>query len=1819
MSLVLQLAVILVFVVLCVRSAGRGSQRPATPGNVLLLVAVASIVVLLVTIARRPGGAANAEIAWTGVESVEQPAALTVGGARDGATVGWPNGSFVPIVNVTGGPTATLDISGGGGFLRTQQGYVNGDWLAPAQAKAMGDFSVRLDRKWFWGRRLTIVQGNSDIATVDLFGFWGPGRDRVYAVSSLIEPDIVRFRASDPAVASSLENWAADLRILVTKEEVRILEPSTAYTHRLQLPGTVEVMWPRLTLPLRIRQLRDRIAMDFPPPWRLSSPLPPAAPDGKSTLIVTASPMPGDHAFVIPLGSQLSRLRHTVPLENGTFAGRRPPDTSDMETGIENITSVQRVEVGRHVIKIAAVSDLPSLTRLAIGLVLSIVMLLGGTALVRNRLRSFDQWILFGIIASLWSILVVRVMLAFRYAFEPAYLDRLAVRGLANALIALTVIPGLICIAAALQRDQRRVFANLSEQRRAGKHLLLYAVCLVVAGFVEAQITGSLWRNLPDAYHPVWGLSAQNLVWAILATLGLLLFLAAYAVFTYFRHDLLEGDGGDELVSRSPVLRLFRLLFWAIPNLFYKFANEFGSGIWPRIGAVEDDGDEGEDDRNPSQGRFVGRFLLRAFIFLLCWLPLIGVARWFNWIQDIVLPLAAVCVACVFLSYRLYFSPSSPAVSRFQWFPLFVVVVTLVFLSMILPPLGGDTGGIVAVCSVFLPLIVVLLAGGRPWRVPVTLAVTAALGLLLVVQVYLNLSVVLPYLGFAGQFGTRLLVFKEGGNVLTRLISSPVQSEAYIFESPTARSLSQAFEHVWENQALANQGGFTGLGYGYAPARRSQVPQQIVQYDSTYSFFILGEHGAVGGIALLLIYSVPLFLVLISARRQFDVGHGLAVIVASSFLLEAIAQAGMNLGIIPFTGRDLPFLSVNSTSDLPRWCILFCLIANSLQWRTTGDPEGFRNPFSMISAPEARTLEPSRAFYKTAGMIAAVPALLIAAVVLQNARTVLDDEKGAPFTWGSLLAQVDNFAELGLITVDPSNKTIVLHNTLKSGGNTLLEQEAARFNQLPESQRLVGGTPNPTIDVERRLSSIRNLRDYDRLMSDFRSVDTGNSARSRPHLFSLAAPPAWVDDDRTIPAADGKYRVEANPAYNIYATFKTAGRPEDFPTITAPAAGPSIFRISGRGFEFTMSGRSASALDEDEVTLQDDTQGGLTVVGSTSRFGSRVRVFLRFRPARPNGRMTTRFLGELEVLDGKVHFRREQLRVALQSEQQDREIQEGVRVQLSPGDSIQTVAAIAPGLQPQLVLGQSQGDALIGPAWVNGNWQLAYNGDFPLPWIAHLRTAVLSEWADNSDKAALESYSRITLDADLQTSLQRFVARRGREHHARLLAAFGPSQFRRYGAAGALPPRVAVAALSLPTGSVRAIAGWPAMNSTDFWQRGAGSEVIPPYDWIEDRAPRGLARRYGGDRNFDRIVVGSAGKPIWAAAALGVHPDLHSRLRVRGGSGAEDSLFGIPIGPRPWTVLGSRALNGNEWADFDSYLARSDNRYQVRLGFLALARPGASSGVATETGMSPSDIESFDGGQTPWRRFPAFPESIAFSVRNPDRIRALDETPLADNLLNMFGIGITRGDIQRRVSFWTRKEVDDWNRDQRNHFAAVSPEAADFGLDEIDTPRRFVNMLLGGDRNLWSNVDFAGAFATAVAGAPVLPHITADGEGVQLLDSRTEFSQVSQRLRPGLAAVITQGTASAYFNVPRVRGVLQALPRVTAYAKTGTLATGETRGNVSRLLLALVRWNAEGTAVEQGLVFSIVVEAADQGTATAWLADWIAENEGQLRRYFSAS
>ena len=166
------------------------------------------------------------------------------------------------------------------------------------------------------------------------------------------------------------------------------------------------------------------------------------------------------------------------------------------------------------------------------------------------------------------------------------------------------------------------------------------------------------------------------------------------------------------------------------------------------------------------------------------------------------------------------------------------------------------------------------------------------------------------------------------------------------------------------------------------------------------------------------------------------------------------------------------------------------------------------------------------------------------------------------------------------------------------------------------------------------------------------------------------------------------------------------------------------------------------------------------------------------------------------------------------------------------------------------------------------------------------------------------------------------------------------------------------------------------------------------------------------------------------------------------------------------------------------------------------------------------------------------------------------------------------------------------------------------------SPRQFVSFLLGGGSNLWPNVEYAAAFGTAVTGHPVIASIVGDSDRIPHLrgsNPARNFPEIAARLRPGLAAVLTEGTAAEAFEVSGARNTFKRLGKVKAYAKTGTLATRTGDPSTSRIVLAVVKWKDEkkGT-VDKGVVISAVIERGGQGTATRWIADFLARHEAEL-------
>jgi cell division protein FtsI/penicillin-binding protein 2 len=413
------------------------------------------------------------------------------------------------------------------------------------------------------------------------------------------------------------------------------------------------------------------------------------------------------------------------------------------------------------------------------------------------------------------------------------------------------------------------------------------------------------------------------------------------------------------------------------------------------------------------------------------------------------------------------------------------------------------------------------------------------------------------------------------------------------------------------------------------------------------------------------------------------------------------------------------------------------------------------------------------------------------------------------------------------------------------------------------------------------------------------------------------------------------------------------------------------------------------------------------------------------------------------------------------------------------------------------------------------------------------------------------------------------------------------------------------------------------MSSSDSWEKEVFPEKQifwkPPQLWINNVSLSEINNRYGVEHNFETsLVMGSTTKPIWSAAILTVHPGLDKKLFVKGKNGNENSLFGLTIdGGEGWDVNSK----SNDWISFTKYLAYSDNRYHVRLGFLGLAESDKTRNKIgiVENGDSSSNDESLEsnaGQPLPWRKRPKFLNFVResggtiFSVGdgNPN---PLSNSPLAKAFEDIFEIKTSSKDLSFRRLFWTKNTLDDLNgvANTITLFNAVSPRIADFGFDKSLTSRKYINLLFGGENNIWSNVDLAGAFGTCITGSPIVPHIVENN--IKINTKRPDLNKdIVKALQTGLNAAVMdeKGTAHSILN-----GLPDYIRNLSLYAKTGTLTTTKNIEDTSRIVMAIVEWDSKKENIQAGLVFSLVIEKGETGKAVKLLNKFLIENSVEIK------
>jgi hypothetical protein len=247
----------------------------------------------------------------------------------------------------------------------------------------------------------------------------------------------------------------------------------------------------------------------------------------------------------------------------------------------------------------------------------------------------------------------------------------------------------------------------------------------------------------------------------------------------------------------------------------------------------------------------------------------------------------------------------------------------------------------------FVPMFLTVLLSARLDRLPaILLGGSATVVTVIAVLAWSVLYPSVTELRLAPDLPTFSAEFKEVGNGLTDLlrkvgVSGPVTrasirsiaasdpellEEALAFAGPSEALFAAApsRDQVWGGRAYASS-ELTGTGFAGTAILGRGVPTAVSYAENTFSVYVLSEHGALGGIGVLLAYLALLVVVGVWIYQVHgtiqDTRLGLAVLAMTVggvlwLTLPAVYVAASNLAMVPLTGQNMPFLGLNSWADV---------------------------------------------------------------------------------------------------------------------------------------------------------------------------------------------------------------------------------------------------------------------------------------------------------------------------------------------------------------------------------------------------------------------------------------------------------------------------------------------------------------------------------------------------------------------------------------------------------------------------------------------------------------------------------------------------------------------------------------------------------------------------------------------------------------------------------------------------------------------------------------------------------------------------------------
>jgi cell division protein FtsI/penicillin-binding protein 2 len=1172
-------------------------------------VAFISLLTLTFTISQTSLWTNGKRIVWTGVKS--NTSEITIGGNNETAVTGWANNSFAPKVSAKViDEQIELEISGGDGFVKNDSTgqFLNGEIISDAEQKTLENYVFTKNESWFFWKAdtLNISKDGTLTLTVDLPS---PKSPRVYNLDRLIEKaaqDLTPtdeakygwfdsifswFSANDPAQAKArfetvetLKIWAQSVRLMKSEpsrfyefwkdSEVRLLPIESATPpQKCELPCQFSVLWANSKVVAEFAKVKEnnQLVLQYLPPMRNFSPMPPE--EAKDKLIVTDEALPDDFVYTLPLGkseklgSEQEKGRATLDLkELQKPADRNLPDILEKtnDKACQSLPEKVSAEVNCLSIRgeklnfiFSLLEDIPSRFWIFALSILSLITFAVGLLLANAYLPTENRWAIYGLCAAIWNFLMLRLLLAVRYAIDPAYLDSHSIGDVTFALTGLGLMPGFLLLIARLRNDENR---NLDADTIKKHKLLSLGYTLILFGVFLINFYFSrnfIWKNLPDSF-----LISYTGMWILLGLFLLYLILQ----INYFYNS--KKDENGNMQSNNP---------------FAKFLNFIFIDVWngpQRLAIVAQEGWESfvsSPKILDADNKFWQLFRLIILFFLIALLGgwILGIADLI--FTQVLLPIYLCGIPIILLLAAKAVDPGAdyecPSGFYLKLLPISAVLIIPFFVGVFII---GDAGSIYAYLAAFIPLIFILLKRCNSRRFAIFPAVIIGIlifGFLFVIyDKFFDSFKLLPE-----SVAPRILAFREGRDFQNHLLASDAGS-GHNDIGLDVTDITNTYQHLWENEAIAQEGGWLGFGFGEAPVRLSQVRQDTIQYDSVFSFFIVGDYGLIGGILLLLLYFVPLILIFIAGRKHFDVGYALAMVIAGAFLIEGLTHAAMNLWVVPLTGRSIPLLAVHSfKGDLLRWLIFFAFAVSAMFWRHDKNGKLSKKAATIFSdgkadfAPAAnQEKEVSKAarfsqdvknfFFKPKEMwrqillIFIFPAIYFVFIVCAGI-IIWFDSSIRVFNWNFVKENTNGAIDVGVIRVEQDKDKneecpkLVLNEenyrlkwTKKNSETSFLAQQINRFNALECKERLGQGVFS---DFQDKLKTVTDFEGYQKILDEMRQNDAPARPPRKPFLLAVER----VSEDNIENQAP-PFAVSFNPAFNVYRSFQVEEAKNQVPEIS---------------------------------------------------------------------------------------------------------------------------------------------------------------------------------------------------------------------------------------------------------------------------------------------------------------------------------------------------------------------------------------------------------------------------------------------------------------------------------------------------------------------------------------------------------------------------------------------------------------------------------------------------------------------------------------------